>query len=230
MKPTMGRLSINDETVMLSRVSGSMETLWEKPPAALRLDETRRKVKVRRSRMWGREMEIGERSKLGCFEGGWEGGVLGGRVFEKASDQKVGGEAFEFGAVVEEEAMAEDVGGGVADVFVGCVKATFDESARFGGSGEGEGSARASAIVNTACVGLAGLSGVNEAGDEVGDGDRHENAADEFEQTGEVFPGEDLGDLGFDADFTVEDDLFQGGCIVGADFEFEEETVELGLG
>jgi hypothetical protein len=151
-------------------------------------------------------------------------------MFEEAGDEEVGGDAFEFGAVVEEEAMAEDVGGGVANVFVGCVEAASDEGAGLGGGGESKGGAGAGAVVDAAGVGFAGLGGVDEAGDEVGDGDGHEDAADEVEQGGEVFLGEDLGDLGFDADFTVEDDLFQGGCIVGADFEFEEEAVELGFG
>jgi hypothetical protein len=150
-------------------------------------------------------------------------------MFEEAGDEEVGGEAFEFGAVVEEEAMAEDVGGGVAYVFVGCVEATFDEGAGFGGGGESKGGAGAGAVVNAAGVGLARLGSVDEAGDEIGDWDGHEDAADLVEQGGEVFAGEDLGDLGFDADFTVEDDLFEGGCVVGANFEFEEEAVELGF-
>ena len=34
MKPTLGMLSMKEVAVMVSRDSGSMETLWEKPPTA----------------------------------------------------------------------------------------------------------------------------------------------------------------------------------------------------
>jgi hypothetical protein len=51
MKPTVGILLKGEETEMLSRVSGSMETLWAKPPAAWSVGETRTSERRSRSRI-----------------------------------------------------------------------------------------------------------------------------------------------------------------------------------
>ena len=51
MKPTVGMLLKGEEMVMLSRVSGSIVTLWAKPPAAWSAGEMRTMERRRRSRI-----------------------------------------------------------------------------------------------------------------------------------------------------------------------------------
>jgi hypothetical protein len=74
------------------------------------------------------------------------------------------------------------------------------------------------------------MGGVDEASDVVSDDVGEEDAAGECEEACEFCGVHDWGDGGFDAEFAVADDAFEGGGVVAEDFEFEEEAVDLGFG
>ena len=164
------------------------------------------------------------------LERAWECALACGDFLEEVGDDVACGAAFDAGGVVEDEAVAEDGVGDGLDVFEACVDAVVEEGAGFDGGGHAECGAGAGSEFD-ACGGggLARVGGVDEASDVVSDDVGEEDAAGEGEEAGEFRGFHDLGDGGFDAEFAVADDAFEGGGVVAEDFEFEEEAVDLGF-
>ncbi len=169
-------------------------------------------------------------SGRGFLERAWECALASGDFLEEFGDDVTSGAAFDASGVVEDEAVAEDGVGDGLDVFEAGVDAVVEEGAGFDGGGHAEGGAGAGSEFD-ACGGggLARVGGVDETSDVVSDDVGEEDAAGEGEEGGEFRGVHDWGDGGFDAEFAVADDAFEGGGVVAEDFEFEEEAVDLGF-
>ena len=97
---------------------------------------------------------------------------------EQVADDVIGGAAFDAGVVVEHNAVAQHGGGDGFDILEAGIRSLLHQGAGLGAGGEGERGARAGTVADAAGGGgLAGMGGVDQAGDVVGHHVRQVDAA-----------------------------------------------------
>ena len=109
------------------------------------------------------------------------GGIgLEGDLLEQLGDHVVGGEPLDAGVVVEDDAVAQHGGRDELDVLEAGVGALGHQGAGLGGGGQGERGPRAGAVLDAlGGARLAGVGGIDEAGDVVADHLGQVDAADQ---------------------------------------------------